>query len=127
MKLTETLQAAMDTTRKYHLNREMTIEEIYDLLVAANLDPEIVGKFELKKGLMGKHIVFSGGTIAYPTLTVKGSEARLQKIVKTQGKGQFTVLGVKLPNGNTPGKVLSDTDKGNVYFASVGDLLNDIL
>ena len=91
MGFTDTLKAAMDTTRKYQLSRTMTIDEVYQLLVSAGLDPADVGSFELKKGLGGKSIVFSGGTIAYPTLTVHGSEARLQKIIKQKGKGQFTM------------------------------------
>ena len=38
---------------------------MYQLLVSAGLDPADVGSFELKKGLGGKSIVFSGGTIAF--------------------------------------------------------------
>ena len=127
MGFTDTLKAAMDTTRKYPLSREMTIEEVYQLLVSANLSPEAVGTFELKKGLGGKHIVFSGGTVAYPTLTVHGSEARLQKIIRQKGKGQFSVLGVRLPNGDTPWARMSEADQGSAYFKSVGDTLNDVL
>ena len=82
MGFTDTLKAAMDSSRKYQLSREMTIDEVYQILVSAGLDPEEVGSFELKKGLGAKSIVFSGGTIAYPTLTVHGSEARLQKITQ---------------------------------------------
>ena len=127
MGLTDTLKAAMDSNRKYQLGREMTIEEVYDLLVSADLDPEYVGKFELKKGLTGKHIVFDGGTVAFPTLTVKGSTASLQKIVKTKGKGQVSVLGFRVPNGDTPFNRLSEADQGSAYFKSVGDALNDVL
>mgnify|MGYP006873105182 CR=1 FL=1 len=127
MGFTETLKAAMDSSRKYQLSREMTIDEVYQILVSAGLDPEEVGSFELKKGLGAKSIVFSGGTIAYPTLTVHGSEARLQKIIKQKGKGQFRVLGVRLPNGDTPWSSMSEADQGSAYFKSVGDALNKIL
>ena len=127
MGFTDTLKAAMDTNRKYQLSRTMTIDEVYQLLVSAGLDPADVGSFELKKGLGGKSIVFSGGTIAYPTLTVHGSEARLQKIIKQKGKGQFSVLGVRIPNGDTPWSRMSEADQGSAYFKSVGDTLNGIL
>lgn len=126
MGFTDTLKAAMDANRKYQLPREMTIEEVYDLLVSANLNPELVGEFQLKKGLGGKHIVFNGGTVAYPTLTVKGKVANLQKIVKTKGKASVSVLGFRLPNGDTPGKRMSEADQGSAYFKSVGDTLNQV-
>ena len=65
--------------------------------------------------------------IAYPTLTVHGNEARLQKIIKQKGKGQFSVLGVRIPNGDTPWSRMSEADQGSAYFKSVGDTLNGIL
>lgn len=127
MGFADTLKAAMDTNRKYQLGREMSIEEVYDILVNANLNPEMIGGFELKKGLMGKHIVFNGGTVAYPTLTVKGSVASLQKIVKTKGKAQFSVMGMWIPNGDTPWNRMSEADQGSAYFKAVGDALNEVL
>ena len=127
MGFTDTLKAAMDSTRKYQLSREMTIEEVFQLLTSAGLNPEDVGNFELKKGLGGKSIVFSGGTVAFPTLTVHGSEARLQKVIKQKGKGQFSVLGVRLPNGDTPWSRMNEADQGSAYFKSVGDTLNSVL
>lgn len=122
----DAMKGAMDTTREYQLSREMTIEEVFELLQGANLSEDVVGKFELKKGLMGKNIVFNGGTEAVPTLSVKGSKAKLQKVTKSGGSSSVSIGGFKIPKGGMKAE-MNKAEAGNAYFAAVGNALTEIL
>ena len=127
MGLGETLKAATDTTRKYQLSKETTIEEIFELIEKAGLDPAVTGTVKLKKGLFGKSIDFHGNTAAHGVLKVKGAEAKLQKVLvggKKTGSG-FSVGGV--PIGANPAGVLEQQNAENAFFSTLGEALKVVL
>ena len=126
MGLGDTLNAAMDTVRKYTLSREMTIEEVFDLIQSANLPAEVVGEVKLKKGLFGKSITFKNGSEAIPTLTVKGTNAKLQKVT-VQNNSRVSVGGVGIPTNGGMAGAMERANAGSAFFTGVGDALNEIL
>ena len=116
----------MDTTRKYDLSKEMTLDEVFELIKGAGLPEEVTGPFELKKGLFGKKIIFKGPTKGCTAnLTVKGTSAKLVKITQSSSSG-VSVGGITV-GGTSPKGVLEKTAQENAFFSGLGDALKEIL
>ena len=74
---------------KIELSAPMTIEELFDLM--QQNAAAIPGQFELKKGLMGKTIVFGIYMQEKPVISVKGNTV---KITRMTDKTEVKVMGV---------------------------------
>ncbi|MBO4384606.1 MAG: hypothetical protein J5854_04220 [Clostridia bacterium] len=125
MSLSDSLAGAMDTTRTYELSKELSLEEILDLVKNAGLPEEITGAFELKKGLFGKSIVFHGPSKMKANLTVKGTKAKLTKVTQSSNSG-FSVGGVPVGGGGVKG-ALDKTAAETAFFKTLGDALTGII
>ncbi len=125
MGLSDTLAGAMDTQRIYELSKEYTLEELFELVKSANLPSEITGPYELKKGLLGKHITFNGPSKMKANLTVKGTKAKLSKVTVSSSSG-VSVGGVPV-GGPGVGGVMDKTAAENAFFKALGDALKEIL
>ena len=125
MGLSDSLQGAMDTTRKYDLSKEMSLDEVFALIKGAGLSEEVTGPFELKKGLFGKKIVFKGPKGCTANLTVKGAAAKLVKVTQSSSSG-VSVGGVPV-GGTSPKGALEKAALENAFFSGLGDALKEIL
>ncbi|MCR5610873.1 MAG: hypothetical protein K6F68_03470 [Clostridiales bacterium] len=125
MGLSESLAGAMDTTRTYDLAKELSLDDIFNLIKGAGLPQEITGAFELKKGLFGKSIVFPGPSKMKAKLTVKGLKAKLTKITQSGGSG-VSVGGIPVGGGGVKGAI-EKTAAENAFFKALGDALTGIL
>ncbi len=84
--------------QKIQLDREMTLEEIFDMLNAhAAAFPS---HFAIKTGIIGKHIAFDERYRAKPSLTVNGNMVTISKVMNS-GSAYVGVGGVRV---NVDGK-----------------------
>ena len=121
MGFADTLKGAMDNQREFELSREMSLEEIMELIKGSGLPAEITGSFDLKKGLGGKKIEFKAGK-ASANLTVKGTKAKLSRV--QQGGSGVSVGGVAVGGMK---KALEKNQAENLFFSALGDALKDVL
>lgn len=125
MGLSDSLAGAMDTTRNYELSKELSLDEVFELIKGAGLPKEITGDFELKKGLFGKSIVFHGPSKMKANLTVKGNKAKLTKVTQSSGSG-FSVGGISVSGAGGKG-ALDKAAAETAFFKALGDALKAIL
>lgn len=125
MGFSDSLAGAMDNTRSYELSKEMTIDEIFEIVKVAGIPEEITGAFDLKKGLFGKKIIFNGPKGCTGELTVKGAKAKLTKVTKQAGSG-VSVGGVPVGGGGVKG-ALEKTNLENAFFKALADALGAVL
>lgn len=79
------------TVEKIKLKEDMTLEELYKLMMESS--ESLPGKFKLKKGLMGKSILFDVFMQTQPRITVK------DKLVTIRLMGNSTEVGIgKMPS-----------------------------
>ena len=121
MGFADTLKGAMDNQRDFELSREMSLEEIMELIKGSGLPADITGNFELKKGLTGKKIEFKAGK-ASANLTVKGNKVKLSRV--QQGGSGVSVGGVAVGGMK---KALEKNQAENLFFSALGDALKDVL
>lgn len=125
MGLSDTLAGAMDNTRIFELTKELSLDEIFELVKGAGLSEEVTGAFELKKGLFGKSIVFHGPSKMKANLTVKGAKAKLTKVTQNSGSG-FSVGGVPVGGGGPKG-ALNKAAAEAAFFQGLAEALKGIL
>lgn len=119
------------TVEKIKLRESMTPEELYDLMLQNS--EKFPGKFKLKKGLLGKSILFDVFMQTQPRITVKEDKVTIRRM------GNSTSVGV----GNMPSVDFKDLKQrtqavkeggfgkaisgGAEYFGSVCDAMVDLL
>ncbi len=103
--------------QKIQLDREMTLEEIFNVLNArAAAFPT---NFAIKSGITGKHIAWDAQSGATPQLFVKGTEITIQKQQVSNQSG-FSVGGVGIPSGGSP---MEHYSKGEDYFRLICEIV----
>ena len=125
MGFSDSLQGAMDTKRTYELSKEMTLDEVFELIKGAGFSEDVTGPFELKKGLFGKKIVFKGPKGCTGNLSVKGNKATLTKVTTSSSSG-VSVGGVPVGGGGVGG-ALEKANQENAFFKGLGDALTGVL
>lgn len=123
----DAVKGAMDSVRKIQLPRAMELEEVFQILETSLVGSE-VGVPELKRGIMGRSIVFPEVSRVIPHLSVKGDVATLRKVTN-ESKSSIRVGKLSLTTTkDRRGKGLIDSVKaGSDYFKAVADAVEAAL
>lgn len=124
MGFSESLTEALEYSRNYEFGKEMTLDEVYSVILDSDIPKEITGEYILKNSLFNKKIVFIGPKDCTGELTVKGNKAKLTKITKQTGSG-LTVNGIPVTAGAKGS--LDNTNLENTFFKALADALGEIL
>lgn len=83
------------SVEKINLKKAMTLDELYDLMMKNST--ELPGKFKLKKGMMGKSILFDVKMQMQPRITVKDNLVTIRKMGKSTkvGMGEMPSMDFK--------------------------------
>ena len=123
------LQKAVE---KYTLRSPMAIEDLYQLMTE-RWNAELPGAYKLKKGLMGKSIMFDVYMQVQPKVTIKGN---VVTCLKTTNSTEVSVLGgPSLDIKNTKERIAAAKEGGLKaaafggveYFLGVCDAMREIL
>ena len=125
------MNVLMKTVEKITLTEPITLEQLYELMMKNN--DKIPEKFKLKKGLMGKSILFDVFMQTQPCLTVKDNTVTVRRMGnKTEvGIGDMPSLdfkAIKQGLGAVKEGGLSKSISGGAeYFVRICDIMNEIL
>ena len=82
------LKAMTKTTEKFTLREELSLEQLYDVMMQSGI--QFPSQFKLAKGLLGKAIDFEVYMQVLPKITVKNNVVTVRR---TESKSTISVLG----------------------------------
>jgi hypothetical protein len=123
----DAIKDAADSVRRIQLPRAMELEEVQQILEAALVGSEI-GAPVVKRGIMGRSIVFPEVSRVIPHLSVKGDVATLRKVTNESkssigvGKASFTLTRDRRGRG-----LIDSVKTGSEYFRAVAAAVESAL
>ncbi|MEA5003599.1 MAG: hypothetical protein VB081_08880 [Christensenella sp.] len=126
------LKAMQKAVEKFTLKEPMTLEELYDLM-KQRWNAELPGTFQLKKGLMGKSILFDVYMQVQPKVTIKDNVVTVRKISNSTsvsvggGPGVDIKASAEYKKAFKEGGFKDAISGGPAYFNGVCDAMREIL
>lgn len=125
------MKVLQKSVEKIELNQAITIEELYDVMIE-NSD-KLPGKFKLKKGLMGKAILFDVFMQTQPRITVKDNTITIRRIENKTSVGIGNLPSMDFKDIKQRTKAVKEggfskaISGGAEYFTSVCDSMIELL
>lgn len=115
----DAMKGMLDTIRKIDTQRPLELAELHALL-SQRVNPAQFGAPELKKGLLGKSIVYPKVYRVTPTITVKGNQVTIKR-VEDSSETKVTVGGVgfSLDKDKRGMNAMKTAQAGTEYFQAL--------